>query len=472
MKVQKILIEYLLEPLGRCINKISKQLRDILFMCSLFGIMFLHAAYSNGYFQPRFLVIFAIDCVLFGVMILCGLTSEMRQTKFNLALLACWLGVGFFMFLSGILVISDYFSNAILFLIAFPVLYLVWNGGRGWQHLFRLTVRTFIYSFPLFLLVNIIWFPVTDGYFYGFFINPNTMCVYLTAVFACALFDRFCVRCFSINAALDDIVIGIAAGLVYCSGSRGGFVAQTITLIFCIILNICLHHRKILSILIKTILPILIAIVLLVPATTYVYGVCFSKYYTAVSEHDPSDTVENVHENIPAPDTQEPHLITAVDRIQSDSKTLNDYTSGRFGIWKMYIEDLNLIGNYGIKTQVHSGGSTSLVSSHLTVLQVAFESGVPAGVLYLAVNLLGGILAIIFAFRKRDDIFAIFPFIAAIAFGVYSLLEALPSPFTSMLTMLYYLSLTPLMAFHTKSSTADGGSESGANRRCNCPRGK
>jgi hypothetical protein len=84
-------------------------------------------------------------------------------------------------------------------------------------------------------------------------------------------------------------------------------------------------------------------------------------------------------------------------------------------------------------------------TTHMTMLEIAYESGIFAGILYLLLNLSSGILAIGYAWKHRKEQYALMPLMVIITFGVDSVLRTTNISFNYMTTFYYYLILFPLM---------------------------
>lgn len=92
------------------------------------------------------------------------------------------------------------------------------------------------------------------------------------------------------------------------------------------------------------------------------------------------------------------------------------------------------------------GRSTPYNTTHMTPMEVAYESGIFAGVFYLLVNLISGILTIMYAWRQREEKFALLPLMVVLAFGIISYTTSVHSSFNYMLTFYYYLIIFPVIA--------------------------
>ena len=81
----------------------------------------------------------------------------------------------------------------------------------------------------------------------------------------------------------------------------------------------------------------------------------------------------------------------------------------------------------------------------MTILGIAYESGIFAGILYLCVNILSGLLAIAYAWKHRQEKYALMPLMVILTFGIDSVLRTTNISFNYMTTFYYYLILFPLI---------------------------
>ena len=87
----------------------------------------------------------------------------------------------------------------------------------------------------------------------------------------------------------------------------------------------------------------------------------------------------------------------------------------------------------------------SINTAHMTILQFGYENGIPAGLFYLAFNLIAGVYSVIHALRNKKDPWSMIPLMITIAYGVHSLLASTAVSFWYMSTFLYYLVQFPLL---------------------------
>ena len=133
-------------------------------------------------------------------------------------------------------------------------------------------------------------------------------------------------------------------------------------------------------------------------------------------------------------------------RFDATEKTLNAYTAGRAELWRIHLEKVGLLGNSPDTVLYKATGEVEGRSAHFTIIEYAYQFGALAGLFFLALNILAGLASIRYATEKRAEAYSLFPFAVAVAYGANSVMETLVSPVLSLLCLLYFLSLAPLVS--------------------------
>ena len=487
MIVQKILIQWILEPLSGISNRVPTKIRNSIFVISGLMIFFAHFVYQSERFTFRYLFLFAFDCLMAGLMLFFSLPKKISPIKFDKLLLLPWYGVAVMALIAGLTKSEDYLPDAMLYLVMYPVFFLVWNNSnfRTIQKKLILIVQL---SFVIFLSINLLFFPITGRQYSGFFSNVNGVSVYLVLVFACSLQSivsnqksRFCLIC-------NYVFLGMGAALVVYSNSRTGQLALITT--FCLtagllfFINRCDYGR----LLVRRLLPAVLSIVIFFPATLYVFQIpekatqIVSEISTLgqpgepISEQPieplPEQSVEPPPEQSVEPPPEQssnptPSTSEKLDSIISynemktdvDDRTLDQISTGRLSIWKAYCERISFWGHSNVTDKftislTHYSEERNVMSStaHQTILEFAYRFGFLAGLCYLAFNITAGLKSIRYAQKNSSDSYAIMPFVITIAFGSMSLVTSFSGSFYDMIVFYYYLIQTPLIR---KESTVD-----------------
>ena len=440
MAMQQFLIARILQPLQRLTAGWSDKTKDRVFILCGLCIIFHHFLQAMYIYLYRFLVYFAIDCFFLGIMILCSLRGTLKPVKFRLFPAICWFGIGGWMLLSGILVSENRLPEAVLFLVGYPICFFVWNNMER-EKVFSLLSRTCIISFIVYTIINILLYPMGSAQYAGLMLNVNGSCFYLLLVLACLLVELLDHKKCSKKWVLHLVLMGLCVAQIYYTNSRTGYLSAIMTVVFVLVLYFVSHRREKLRFTLVTILACALSIFVCINTAFYLFQ---------VAKLIPDEWTEWLH----LVDIDDSDFITDLDGIEDINndklstfgKTLDRISTGRISIWGAFGADLNLFGNVEGKGYFIPILKREAYTTHNTILQFGYESGIPAGVLYLLLNLFSGVYAIIFARRNRGERYALMPFAVTMAFGVMSLFSSLGISFYYMSTFYYYLVQFPLIA--------------------------
>lgn len=132
-------------------------------------------------------------------------------------------------------------------------------------------------------------------------------------------------------------------------------------------------------------------------------------------------------------------------KTNTTGKTADQFSTGRISVWLAYARDLNWFGHETTPAVYIDLLYREITSTHMTILQVAYESGIFAGVMYLIMNITSGIYTIIFAWKNRKEKYALLPLMMTVTFGVLSMLGSCRVMYWYWTTMVYYLLLFCVM---------------------------
>ena len=471
MVIQKYLLKWLLTPINSIMQKTPSRLRDILFIVGGLGLT-LHCMLKGAGLTPyRFLFFFPISCIFMGLVILGSMGSGLTPVKFRLTLFIPWICCGAIMLISGIINNVDYIPDAILILVAFPILYICW-GNCERNKLFTKLILINKLTLLIFILLSFLFIQITTKKYYAFAINPNTTSTLLSVSSAFLLIEIISEKKFSKKLVCDVMLFGAAAAINYYTNSRTGPLALICSaLIVLILYSITNPVRQTFITLAKLALTILISAVLsasllyvfqlrqwlpipyvnLKDQTVYTDDRWKDIFSPPADEPAPTDSPVNQAPTQPNKEPDKPFFDDGgfkdvnKDKLNTD-KTLDKFSTGRISVWKAYAKDLNLTGHSTTPTvYIDFLFYKNISSTHMTILQVAYESGVVAGILYFIFNITSGILAIVYSVRHKKEKFALLPLAIIVVFGCISLLESNRVAFTNYNTLMYYLMLFPVM---------------------------
>lgn len=99
-----------------------------------------------------------------------------------------------------------------------------------------------------------------------------------------------------------------------------------------------------------------------------------------------------------------------------------DYTNGRLDIFRSYIEQLNMTGHEAMGATLENGEIAT--HAHNIYLQVAYDHGIPVGIVFILVGIFTFIKACLYYQRKKDkDAYAALPAVVTVAVAVAGVVE-------------------------------------------------
>lgn len=150
-------------------------------------------------------------------------------------------------------------------------------------------------------------------------------------------------------------------------------------------------------------------------------------------------------------------LVTDSDRKSGLEGTgfVNEYSSGRFTIYQMALSNIDLDGNEDSGLYLDNGVYINHV--HNIFLQIAYDHGILAGVLFLLFYGVTGVRGILFYKVRRKKaqegaLMALMPVMAIAAFGVVGMVEWVGRPFVPI--SFFFWMVLPLLAGNLKEEQA------------------
>lgn len=472
--IQKVLIQYILSPLGAVMDKFSEKVRQFLFMLGGLGVVMHTFAHNMSLPKYRYFVFYAIDCVFLGLMILSMLRKDMKPVKFRWPLMICWIAVGVLMLLSGLKNNTNYLAEALLFLVVYPVLFICFNNSdRG--IIFRNLIRILKTSVVFYVLCSFTFAPILQDSYPGIFNNTNGAAYYLAACLAFQTAELLYEERFGWKMAGDILLTAMTAALLYYTNSRTGVLAVIVALAGGTGIYLLTHGWKRN---VKCLLLLAVTLVLTWGAISnlvyvfqlrseidfpYYYNALAGEFYSTKATNDTNNTEQKPNQPNAANKNDRFDASGFNDRMQykgtTENKTMDQYSTGRISIWLAYAKDLNWTGHAETPTVYIDWLYKNISSTHMTILQIAYESGILAGIFYFLLNIGSGFVAIWFAWKNRNERYAALPLMVTLAFGVMSMLGSSGVSLWYLETFCYYIVSFPIVADRT--ATAQAPCESG-----------
>ena len=168
MAIQNLLIRYLLQPISGWMEKLGEKRKLGLFYAAGLGIFAYFFLYHMDVIRWRYLFSFAICSVLLVVMVLATMPKKIEPVRFNPWFAVCWFGASGLMLLSGIIHNTNYLAEALLLVVAYPVIYICWNNWDT-ASVFRLLLKLCKISLVIFFVASFLFAQITSRRYGGIF---------------------------------------------------------------------------------------------------------------------------------------------------------------------------------------------------------------------------------------------------------------------------------------------------------------
>lgn len=383
-----------------------------------------------------------IGCLFLAVIALFSVSGELKKVKWNRQIVFIWYGLAALIFVSGLshAVGYNYWLWSVTLLVGFPGFYLIWQNRQDYETLFDIVssamVVIFLISFVLCLCtisqeVNI------SGRYWGIMKNPNLVGRLAVSCVTAVLYLFFRIR----YKCLLGAVYGICVILIVLSGSRASLLVISGQTIIWLILNFK-YYRK--SMRFSEILIPVMAFVLISILCGFIARNGL-EYCQEINDREFQEEIVEEEEPVVSQNkllTQNSEALKS--RLDILGKTPDEISSGRIGIWKHFISQINFFGN-DFK-QYKSGTPEAIYQwAHNDVIEISFRSGIFAGIfvalfwMYLGIY----ILRVLF-FDNKDNKYHFFTIFIVFAYGIYAMVEVIYYPFSMQDTFMFFVSLMPV----------------------------
>ena len=126
-------------------------------------------------------------------------------------------------------------------------------------------------------------------------------------------------------------------------------------------------------------------------------------------------------------ENKKPHvkekLVASADYVpEMEAEEKDDYTNGRLDIFRSYIEQLNMTGHEEMGALLQDG--TLATHAHNIYLQVAFDHGIPTGIIFILVGIASFVKACLYYRKKKEEAaYAALPAVIIVAVAVAGCVE-------------------------------------------------
>ena len=381
----------------------------------------------------------AIACIIMAIMAIASIRGPLKKVSCHPAMVWLWALMCFFMIFSAIVVSLDWAAHSIIFTIVFPVIFFIWQNRGDYRTLFRLICRGIIIFNAIFMVLCFIMAPLNEEmtYYCGLFDNSNAFGQYLTAIFPVFLLQLgFSIKHKKIWGIVGSLVeIMICFAFLLLSTSRTAMVSMIGIFVVWVVLNLWFYRdRRNLKRMGAAVLSVIIVCVIAIPVTSGLFKV--------------GSTVSSIAANLEGGNSTGESINNIFDRLNGKldltDKDADKISTHRLIIWEEYASRLGMLGHSRGQIEVEGYGRAG--TTHNNILQVAYDNGILAGVVYIAFFLLSLWRSLVYYQKNRDrHRFAMFPLLLSTGFFLTSMLASVFTPFGYEISFLYWMIQTPLM---------------------------
>lgn len=392
-----------------------------------------------------------ICSIMLFLIILFGIKGELKSIKWNPFVFFLFFFAG-----AGVMAISflhpigkGYRAWALLMMFGFPCLYYVWNNRGDYNELYkRLSAATVIVGIIFYVYCFI---RATNGKLKivseritGAFYDANMLSMIGMIMVCCAFYMLLVNRQSKAWFALTALGFGVGTDIVLLGESRlsilivvGSLFAFSVFYIKC---REDYGGKSRSAKLLRTEI-ILLSLIIFILAGKLMVEVN-AKAVDEDAEAQTASVITYVYQDPTTPGE------SPLDRFSPDGQDLNAYTAGRVNIWKNYAQFLNMTGNDFNKADWAALTGDTVKHAHNNFLEIGFRCGVPVAILHTLLELVAGIICIIFLFgRKYRDPSYLFSIVFMVSYAVESLFDIATLPFERPAPFFFYMAMLPVFMF-------------------------
>ncbi len=385
-------------------------------------------------------VVFMMGIILFS------LNCEIKKVEWNTKIFVLWFGFGILRLISGVVVSLEYLPLACIWLVGFPFIFLIWNNRGDYEKLFNIMYKGFMYPTLLFFILSILFVPIRSVSYTGMTGNPNSVGQHIAAIFPLAvgkyIFEKKEIRK---ERLFDATFICICVAFAFFSSGRTIMVVMIGVTLVAIICQMFWEKGKVRIQLLKEVGGILVGSIL---AVALLFGL--NKVTTSVLPNYEYKENIKVEKNVELGEVADGFM----NRMQGKDKakiSINDYSSGRIGIWVETIKSLNLQG-HSSKEHIYTVRNGNMGNNvHNVFLQFAYDHGIFAGIVYvlLAVVALWGNIKLVLYSENRKKVY-VTSLLVQIAYLGVALFTSINLPFLYEISFVYYITYAVLFVEKNK----------------------
>lgn len=469
---------FFLNPVSIILNKVSESFKHLVITACCFALVVYFVLYFTPSTDIRFRLTY--DHLICGailiILTLFSIEGPLKPVRWNKLVFSAFVLSGFGIILTSFLhpVGSGYRAFGMMLMVGFPCMYYVWNNRADYESLYkRLSAATaavgMLYFCYCFYRANRGELGIAYGRVTGTFYDSNMFSMIGMIMVCASLYMLLVNRNSKLWFLLAATAMGAGISIVKMGVSRlailvvlGSMVAFPIYY-----LKTQSYFTEAAGLVIKLIRAelLLVAVIVFVLAGNLMLSLnARAVEASQLPPESESAAVETETEQQIEPEQQsetgqqtevvaegETETLDPMDRFDTDGMDLNTYTAGRYQIWKGYAQFLNLTGNDFSKADWNALTGDTVKHAHNNFLEIAYRCGVPVACLHIMLELIAGIICLIWLFSpKYKEPYYLFCIVFMICYTVQSLFDIATLPFERPAPFYFYMMMIPVFTFGTE----------------------
>ncbi len=461
MYILQIIYSAVLNPVYKFTGRISETVRNTMISLSSIGIVSFFIIYFMPVFKDALKWKLTFDTFICSAMLLViivfSINGELKPVKWNKLIFYLSFFAG-----AGVVVISflhpigsGYRAWGMLLMFGFPCLYYVWNNRGDYNEFYkRLSAATVIVGIAYYIWCFIMAangeLVVISGRVTANFYDANMYSMIGMIMLSCSTYMLLINRQSKAWFALTALGFGIGINITFLGKSRLSIVIVLGSLLALSIYYLK-NRREYISEMKwwKRLLRVEILLISLIVFT--IFGKAMIGINTKAIE---SNTYAQVAPTEVA-DTYIPAIALdggPFDRFRVEGHDIDSYTAGRYSIWKGYAQFLNMTGNDFSKADWRALTGKTVKHAHNNFLEIAYRCGIPVACIHILLELVAGIISIIYLFSKkyRDPAY-LFVVVFMFTYAIQSMFDIATIPFERPAPFYFYMVMIPIFMYKKES---------------------
>lgn len=418
-------------------NKMDRKRKENALLISCLMITCCALAYSCVLSGVHLLVKCMIGAILCVCIIFFSIDNEIKPVKWDKKVVYLWFAFGIIRLISGFVTSLEYLPLALIWLIIFPTIFLVWNNRGDYSTLVDCLYKAIVYPVSILVLISIFTVKVSSIGYGGITGNANSLGQYISVAFPLLLAKHETECKNKRKSVLWLVQFALFCVATFFTKSRTTVLMFVITFLAWIGYQLLVKKVSVKKYGIELVKIVLITLIIF-GVTVEINEVVASQidYNPVQIELKKSEKQEGGMKNI---------IGGYVDRMDGNDKHaggLNNYSSGRIGIWESSLQKLNLLGHPSSDHIITERNGDVGNNVHNTFLQFAYDHGVLGGILFFLLYGMSLIKTVLICAKgKKDTEWILYVNLSYIS---VAMLASVNLPFLYVISFIYYISYAQL----------------------------